>query len=101
MTEYEAKMYEYEQQSRENIKSAMETLMREANKMGNERNMARAMFESMSGEHRTIQQSFMKSLAGALSQYAEFGERYHDARNEAAVKWASEVSKIESYFPFI
>lgn len=101
MTEYEAKMNEHEWQSRENIKSAMAILMREANKMGNERNMARAMFESMSGEHRTIHQSFMKSLASALSQYAEFGEHYSDARNAAAVHWAGEVAKIEDHFPFI
>jgi hypothetical protein len=50
-------------------------------------------------EHRTLQQSIIRLLAGSIAKYAELS--FHDPRNESAVEWAKKVAEIENYFPHI
>jgi hypothetical protein len=50
-------------------------------------------------EHRTLQQSIIRLLAGSITKYAELSS--HDPRNESAVEWAKKVSEIDNYFPHI
>lgn len=48
--------------------------------------------------HRTLQQSTIKLIACFIKKISTFNT---DLRNEAAIKWANDVAKIDSYFPFI
>jgi len=53
-------------------------------------------------EHRTHQQSTVKSVYEILKSYAKaFMEFKPDLRNEAAVGWARKVTAEETYFPFL
>lgn len=59
---------------------------------------ADALFDLMLSTHRTLQQNFIKSLAAFIDKMKDMDT---DLRNEAAVKWCKEVSKVERCFPFI
>jgi hypothetical protein len=48
--------------------------------------------------HRTLQQSMIRLIACFINKISQHET---DLRNEAAIKWAAEVSKIDAYFPFI
>jgi hypothetical protein len=48
-------------------------------------------------EHRTHQQSTVKSIYQILKEYAKNDT---DLRNEAAVSWAKKVTEEEAFFPF-
>jgi len=51
-------------------------------------------------EHRTHQQSIIRSLFLILKIYAISSESF-DARNEAAVEWAKKVTDDYTVFPYI
>jgi len=51
-------------------------------------------------EHRTNQASIVRSLQYILQQYAD-RNRGTDARNEAAVDFAEQVSCIDSYISYV
>lgn len=59
------------------------------------------MAEALRKKHRTLQQSTIRLIAGALTKYAELEPYGTDPRNEAAKEWAVKVSEIDNYFPFI
>ena len=48
--------------------------------------------------NRTLQQSIIHLLSCFIKNISEHDT---DLRNEAAIKWAKEVSKIDAYFPLI
>jgi len=55
-------------------------------------------------EHRTIQQSIMKTFLVLIDGWADdFDNERYDARNEATVKLAKELSAIanKTYIPYI
>ena len=52
----------------------------------------------VSGEHRTIQQSFVKEIHNFLVEYSESN---YDLRNEESVKFAKSVKDNSFHFPFI
>jgi hypothetical protein len=56
------------------------------------------MFEEMQHTHRTLQQSFIRALAGFIAKMATMDT---DLRNQASVDWCKEVAKIECFLPLI
>ncbi len=52
-------------------------------------------------EHRTLIQSFFRMIQQVIQKYSKEDFSNSDARNEASLKWAKEVSKIEAYLPLI
>ena len=79
-------------------KDAMEELIRVANVMGSDEDLAQGITEVLQGSHRTLQQSFMRAFAKAMEDYADTGT---DARNESAIDFADRIVKLEHHFPFI
>lgn len=77
---------------------AMRDLLDTTNVMGSDADVAKAMSDVLSREHRTLQNSFFRSFVMAMDTYKDSGS---DARNEASIKFAKEVSKGDNYFPFI
>ncbi len=77
---------------------AMQELIRCVNVMGAEEDVAEMIANVLSGSHRTLQQSFMRSLNIAMQDYANTGT---DLRNEAAVDYAKKIVALEHYFPFV
>lgn len=54
--------------------------------------------------HRTLQQSYWRLIAGIIKSYAKLcKERGTDLRNEAAAEWCDKVAEAtkETYLPFI
>ena len=83
----------------EEAKALAERFMEVMN--GNDTNVAKAMLEVISKDHRTLQQNAMRCLYKVIRLYGESQEGF-DARNEASVKWAKSVADAkEVYFPYI
>jgi len=61
--------------------------------------IADLMVKALQKEHRTIQQTFMKTNALMIKKYSEFP--YSDMRNEGAVQWSKQVAEINVNMPFI
>lgn len=85
------------------IRAAVKSLADELNSMGNsDQAFAQdVVFDELNRQHRTLQQNFWRSIAGVISKLASVSPSYFDGRNEASVKWAKEVAKIQTYFPFV
>ncbi len=80
-------------------KKAMIELIDSTNVMGCEADVIQGMTEALQYSHRTLQQSFISCFVGTMVNYAEFRT---DARNEGAVQFAKNVSKMDNiHFPFI
>jgi len=80
------------------VKEAMDNLIREMNVMGGEEDMVQGMTDSLQGQHRTLQQTFMRVFASSMKEYENTGT---DLRNAAAVNYAKEINKIDFHFPYI
>jgi hypothetical protein len=52
----------------------------------------------LQSQHRTDQQSIICNLYKTLKNY---GQSYHDLRNENAVKWAKKVTEEPGQFPYL
>lgn len=60
------------------------------------------IFDALKHEHRTHQQATIKSIHQILKSYADHAKIAGcDLRNECAVKFATEVTTKEYYFPFL
>lgn len=68
------------------------------NNGGNPKFLATALLNAMNEEHRTLQQSFINSIALFIKMMSEMPI---DLRNQAAVEWCKKVSEIEAIFPRI
>lgn len=77
---------------------AMRDLLDCTNVMGSEKDVARAISDTLSKEHRTLQNSFFRSFVMAMDTYKDARS---DARNESSIKFANEISEGEHYFPFV
>lgn len=88
---------------KESVEAAVETLTNAVNVMGTREQVfvADVLHRRLDREHRTLQQNFWRMIGRIIQKVGETPEHYYDLRNEASVKWAKEVSKIETYFPFI
>jgi hypothetical protein len=56
------------------------------------------IYTALTTEHRTYQQSIVKSIYEILKMYSN---NHTDLRNENAVAWAKEATAKEHFFPFI
>jgi len=83
------------------IKDAMESLIKEIN-MGDSTEVGEMMGKSLTFQHPTLQQCFMGALLKTIEVHGM--KDYTDARNDASVKWARELTKSPlgmGGFPFI
>ncbi len=97
-TERELKRHREQKKTVDRARMAMMELIDCTNIMGGEAEIVQGMTEAFQQSHRTLQQSFMTCFAGTMVNYAEFRT---DARNESAVQFAKNVSKMDIHFPFI
>ncbi len=72
---------------------------------GNPADLADAIVEALTHNHRTLQQSFLGAFKLALTKYAALNSgMYTDPRNQCAYEWAQEVAKLPNSdlrFPLI
>jgi hypothetical protein len=69
--------------------------------MGVEDEMAQVLFENVTRQHRTLQQSFFRSFSKLIEKYGTQEDCWFDGRNEASGKWCRKVSETDQYFPFV
>ena len=83
------------------MKAAMAEVLVLTNSMS-EKEMAEGIAEALNGEHRTLQQTFFRVFVSSMEEYGKnFDYARFDARNAESVKFAKDVSEMETYFPFI
>ncbi len=78
---------------------SMKEILRVCNYMSSEAEVAKGMLDALTNEHRTIQQSFFRSLDLMMKQYAELNSA--DGRNQMSVDYCKRVSDMKFNFPFI
>lgn len=61
--------------------------------------IAEGILKGLTGEHRTLQQDFIRALVTALVEYGN--SPYFDARNEWAIRWAKRAGEIDIVLPRI
>lgn len=70
--------------------------------MHNPKKLGKELADQFIREHRTLQNSMASTLYEAVQEvarrYSECPERYADLRNQDAMDWILEISKIERYF---
>lgn len=80
------------------FQEAMEVVVNATNTMGCEKELADRMLIAITGQHRTLQQSFFRLFVDMAEQYAK---QRSDPRNEASVHFAERVAKLDHHFPFV
>lgn len=92
------KFDELRKENREHAEKFFELM----NPFGNEEDYAKVFTDVMNHTHPTICQSAFRFIQIAIQEYAKREEGQHyDMRNEASVKWAGKVAKIDGGFPCI
>lgn len=88
------------QERQEEISNKFAEILTLLNSMAiDEDKIAELMVQTLQKEHRTIQQTFMKTNALMIKKYSEFP--YSDMRNEGSVNWAKKVAEIDINMPLI
>jgi hypothetical protein len=80
----------------EAVSEAIATLIKQGNIMGNDQDIASAVVEELSNEHRTLQQNFFRNvIAPVIRAYAEnhATDRF-DLRNQDACECASKMNEV-------
>lgn len=91
-----------EQYQQQQVKDAISTITNALNVLGSGDDVAHAIAQALSSEHRTLQQDFARTLQEALRLYAlDLDRGYYDDRNAEALRFARGVSQLEHYFPRI
>jgi len=90
------------QELREENKKHAEKFFDLMNPFGNEEDYAKEFVNVMNHTHPTLCQTAFRFFSIVIREYAgrETGQHY-DMRNEASVKWAVKVTKIDAGFPCI
>lgn len=85
------------------VEAALKVLFKHANVMGSDGIISSNFAVALQGEHRTIQQTFIREIKSGIEKYAEDNANYTDARNEGGVKWAQAVASIgeKHYLPYV
>jgi len=83
---------------RKQVKETMDQLINHTNCMTGEQDVIQGMVDSLTSNHRTLQQSFVRCVVAALVEYSECKT---DLRNESAVDFAKKVKELDLHFPFI
>jgi hypothetical protein len=82
----------------QDFQEAMEVVVNATNSMGCEKELAERMLIAITGQHRTLQQSFFRVFVDMAEKYAT---TYSDLRNDASVDFAKKVAKLDHHFPFV
>jgi c-di-AMP phosphodiesterase-like protein len=94
-----------EEESKEKVRQAVQTIIKEINCMGFEKTVGEVVIEEIGKTHRTLQQRFFADvLKPVILDFAKRGEEgWFDLRNEAACNTAKALKPVleDSYFPFI
>lgn len=80
------------------FQEAMEVVVNATNSMGCEKELAERMLIAITGQHRTLQQSFFRVFVDMAEKYADTRS---DLRNDASVDFAKKVAKLDHHFPFV
>jgi hypothetical protein len=87
------------------IEEAVQTIFNHLNSCGSRNEVTEAFLISVSQQHRTLKQSFMRSIVVPLiKQWAEaYRTKAYDLRNEATCKTCVELENVlkDKGFPFI
>lgn len=78
---------------------AMKALIDVTNVMGGDKDVAAGILDGLLKSHKTLQQSFFRSLFMAMGEYAE--TPFVDGRNQASVDFAKQVKELDAFFPFV
>jgi len=81
-----------------NMKQIVDELFNEINVIGKEDELSTQLHRLISQQHKTLQQSFIRIMYQFFLKYS--ANRY-DPRNEGAVKFAEEISKMKVFLPYI
>jgi len=88
------------QESQDELKAAINTVMKHLNYMGvKEADIGKLISDTVQREHRTIQQTFWRTINEAATDYGRYASV--DLRNEGSRVWCNNVSEIETTMPFI
>jgi hypothetical protein len=82
-----------------NIKTIVEELFKEINVMGKEEEISRQLYQLISQQHKTLQQSFIRIMHQFFTKYS--ANKNYDLRNEGAVKFAEQIKQMEVFLPHI
>lgn len=77
---------------------AITEAIEETNGMTDDGAVAKGIFNALIGQHRTLQQAFIKEFADAMKLYVN---AHYDARNEASIEFAKKIADMNHPFPFI
>jgi len=80
------------------LENAISVLLKHSNIMNPKEDLSEVLNSMVKKDHRTIQQSFIKSIHDFLVEYSDSP---YDLRNETSVLFAKDVKSQEQYFPFI
>lgn len=83
----------------EALYDAMQAVISATNPMATDKVMADAMAQALLDSHRTLQQNFFRLFVRAMDTYGE--TNFYDARNNASVDFAKDISEKDYHFPFI
>ena len=83
---------------RVDLENAIQVLLDHSNIMSPSDKLSEVFNDLIRKQHRTIQQSFIKSIHDFLVEYSDSS---YDLRNETSVLFAKDVKSQEQYFPFI
>lgn len=92
-----------DKKSREKLTEAVKVIMDSLNVMGSEEEITDSFLEALSDGkcHRTIQQSFFRTMSRVIIEYGIEHKEFNDGRNVASVEFAERFEENKPYFPFI
>jgi hypothetical protein len=74
-----------------NFRKLMEEIIDESNHYGSEKEMSEAIVDVLDRSHRTLQQTFWRSIKDAMAKYGE--TEFFDLRNQASVEFCKAVTE--------
>jgi hypothetical protein len=74
-----------------NFTKLMEDIVEESNSYGADYDFAEAIIAVLGKSHRTMQQTFWRSIRAAMKKYGE--TEYFDLRNQASVEFCKAVTE--------
>ncbi len=82
-----------ERTERESMRKIVDQLFNEINNFSYEKHV-KYFFDAITHQHRTLQQSFWRTIVEVAKKYAELDkDGWYDLRNEASVKMCAKLKK--------
>lgn len=82
--------------TQKNIKAAIELIFDEINAYGNQDIVGDALLANITGQHRTLQQDFWRTMFSVIDGYGEL--EYCDGRNAAAVQACKAIAASQERY---